>query len=66
MREVTIHTMDYFDVATTGIFSPHVLAVEDLRKKYYYTLKKYYLQPCIYQFHQKMHFTSSDTYALTS
>ena len=31
MREVTIHTMDYTDAATTGILSPHVLPVEDLR-----------------------------------
>ena len=32
MREVTIHTMDYIDAATTGILSPHVLPVEDLRE----------------------------------
>ena len=32
MREVAIHTMDYIDTATTGIFSPHVLPVEDLRE----------------------------------
>ena len=32
MREVTICTMDYVDAATTGILSPHVLPVEDLRK----------------------------------
>ena len=32
MREVAIHTMDYIDAATTGILSPHVLPVEDLRK----------------------------------
>ena len=32
MREVTIHTMDYIDAATTGILSPHVLPVEDLRR----------------------------------
>ena len=32
MREVTIHTMDYVDAATTGILSPHVLPVEDLRR----------------------------------
>ena len=31
MRAVTIHTMDYVDAATTGILSPHVLPVEDLR-----------------------------------
>ena len=28
-----MHTMDYIDVATTGILSPQVLPVEDLRKK---------------------------------
>ena len=32
MREVTIHTMDYIDAAKTGILSPHVLQVENLRK----------------------------------
>ena len=32
MREVAIHTMDYIDVATTGILSLHVLPVEDLRE----------------------------------
>ena len=32
MREVSMHTMDYIDAATTGILSPHVLPVEDLRK----------------------------------
>ena len=32
MREVTIHTTDYIDAATTGILSPHVLPVEDLRE----------------------------------
>ena len=31
MREVDLHTMDYIAAATTGIFSPHVLPVEDLR-----------------------------------
>ena len=32
MREVTIHTMDYIDTVTTGILSPHVLPIEDLRE----------------------------------
>ena len=32
MREVTIHLMDYVDATTTGILSPHVLPVEDLRE----------------------------------
>ena len=32
MREGAMHTMDYIDAATTGILSPHVLPVEDLRE----------------------------------
>ena len=32
MKEVTIHTMDYIDTATTVILSPHVLLVKDLRE----------------------------------
>ena len=32
MQETAIHTMDYIDAATTGILSPHVLLVEDLRE----------------------------------
>ena len=32
MREVALHTMDYIDATTTGILSPHVLSVEDLRE----------------------------------
>ena len=31
MREVTMHTMDYIEAATTGILSPHELLVENLR-----------------------------------
>ena len=27
-----MHAMDYIDTATTGILSPHVLPVEDLRE----------------------------------
>ena len=38
MRKVAIHTMDYVDTATTGILSPHVLPVEDLRKMLFVTL----------------------------
>ena len=26
-----MHAMDYIDAATTGILSPHILPVEDLR-----------------------------------
>ena len=32
IREVTIHTMDYIDAVTTGVLSPHVLPIEDLRE----------------------------------
>ena len=32
MKEVTIHTMGYINAATTGILSPHVLPVKDLRE----------------------------------
>ena len=32
MREVALHTMDHIDAAITGILSPHVLPVEDLRE----------------------------------
>ena len=32
MRQVAMHAMDYIDAATTGILSPHVPSVEDLRK----------------------------------
>ena len=32
MREVVTNTMHYMDAATTGILSPHVLPVEDLRE----------------------------------
>ena len=32
IRETALHTMDYIDAATTGILSPHILPVQDLRK----------------------------------
>ena len=32
IREVALHTMDYIDAATTGILSPLVLHVKDLRE----------------------------------
>ena len=31
IRQVTIHTMDYVDAATTNILSPNILPMEDLR-----------------------------------
>ena len=32
MRQIAMHAMDYIDAATTGIWSPHMLPVEDLRE----------------------------------
>ena len=64
MREVTIHTMDYIDAATTGILSPYVLPIEDLREMLSHIEET--LPPCTYQFHQKVHSTSTDIYAPTS
>ena len=32
MQEIAIYTMDYIDAETTGIISPHVLPVQDLRE----------------------------------
>ena len=32
MRQIAMHAMDYIDVATAGILSPHILTVEDLRE----------------------------------
>ena len=63
MREVTIHTMDYIDAATTGVLSTHVLPIEDLREMLSHIEL---LPPCTYHFHQKMHFISTDIYTPTS
>ena len=32
MRETALHTNDYINAATTGILSPHILPIQDLRK----------------------------------
>ena len=32
MMQIAMHAMDYTDAATTGILSPHILPVEDLRE----------------------------------
>ena len=32
MQEITMHTMDCINAATTGILSPHTLPIQDLRK----------------------------------
>ena len=37
MQEIALHTMDYIGAATTGILSPHILPVQDLRKMLKYT-----------------------------
>ena len=31
-RQIAMYAMDYIDAATTGLLSPHVLPVEDLRE----------------------------------
>ena len=40
MREITLHTMDYINVATTGILLPHIIPVQDLRKMLKYIEEK--------------------------
>ena len=37
MRQMAMHAMDYIDAATTGILSPHILPVEDLREMLMHT-----------------------------
>ena len=32
MQEIALHTMDHIDAVITGILSPHILPVQDLRK----------------------------------
>ena len=65
IKEVAMHTMDYIDAATTGMLSPHVLPVEDLRKMLLH-IKEILPFTMHLQFHQKMQFTSIDTFAPTS
>ena len=65
MREVAIHTMDWIDAATTGILSPNVLLLK-IWGKCYQTLRKCFLLPCTYQFHQKLHSISTDIYVPAS
>ena len=61
MIEATLHTMDYIDAATTGILSPHVLPVEDLRE-----MLKHSLPPCTCQFYLRSLYISTDIYIPTS
>ena len=37
MSEIALYTMDYIDAATTGLLSPHICPVQDLRKRLKYT-----------------------------
>ena len=37
MQEIALHTMDYVDTATTGILSPHILPIKEMRKILKYT-----------------------------
>ena len=32
IRTVSMHTMDYFDAATTGTLSPHILPIADFKQ----------------------------------
>ena len=62
MRQVSMHAMDYIDAATTGLLSPHVLPVEDLRKMLIHieeALPSTMHLPVL----QRIHLTSTDTYA---
>ena len=36
MHKIVLHTMDYINAATTGIPSPHILPIQDLRKMLMY------------------------------
>ena len=64
MSEVAMHTMDYVDAATTGIFSPHVLQVEDLRKMLLHIEEALHSTMHL-PVSSEIHFTSTDTYAPT-
>ena len=60
-----MHAMDYIDVATTGILSPHVLPVEDLPKML--THSEEALPSTMHlPLSSQTHFTSIDTCAPTS
>ena len=65
IRAVSMHTMDYIDVATTGTLSPHILPIQIL-SRFYHTLKRPYLLQCIYQCHLRILYTFIDTCILTS
>ena len=62
MTEVAMHRMDYIDAATAGILSPHLSPVEDLRKMLLYIEGALNLTMHL-PVHQRIHFTSTDTYA---
>ena len=64
MREVTMHTVDSIDAATTGILSFHILPVEDVRMMLLH-IERAIPSTCTYEFHLRIHFISADTYELT-
>ena len=65
IQTVSTHTMEYIDTATSGTLSPHVLPVLDLQRMLQTELMPYH-QHYIYQFHQKILYTSISTCILTS
>ena len=47
-------------------YSHHMYCLWKISEKCYHILRNHFLPPCTYQFHQKMHSISADTYAPTS
>ena len=62
MRQVTMHAMDYIACSHNWHTVTSCTTSRRSQKECYYTLRKHYLQPCTYWFHQRIHFTSIDTY----
>ena len=65
IQTVSTHTMEYIDTATSGTLSPHVLPIIDLPRMLQHIADTYH-QLYIYQFHQKILYTSTDTCVLMS
>ena len=58
LQTVSTHTMEYIDVTTSSILSPHVLS-SWIYKTCSDTLLTPYLQHCTYQFHQRTLYIST-------
>ena len=56
IRAVSLHIMDYVDAAMTGILSPHILLITDLKQMLSHLLQ------CIYQYHLRTPYTFIDTF----